>query len=346
MAYAAGYTPWDPAFRQAEYYFDTQYTVDGPDALKLMLFITDGNPATTQQWAQPLASLLNDTFTTTIETSGTTAGTYCPQPAFTLPHAVDLQAFGIGSNLNLQLLSQTDSDGVATQVTDFADLSAALSGAGLFPATLIALDVTLGADGVDLGTIANETNPAVVADTLEVDLALADVAGIETRLGDRNEFAVTASFDLDGDTGTTFDQITLSSFELIGLADDSVTRTGTSGNDLQMGSAGDDSIDGDGGHDLILTRAGADTVIGSTGDDRLSGTADGDSFVFRAGDGQDTILDYDATEDEIVFDGLVFGDLTVADIGTGDVTITYTGGVLTVESASATDFIEPECVFV
>ncbi|MGR3579850.1 MAG: VCBS domain-containing protein [Sagittula sp.] len=294
MTYTAGFTPWDAAFQQTEYYFDSQYVVDGPDALNLMLFITDGNPGPTQQWAQPLANLLNDSFTTTISSSGTPAGTYTPQPQFSLPYAVDVQSFGIGSNLNLALLSQTDSDGQATPVTSFGALSAALTGAGLFPATLIALDVTLEADGTDLGTIADETNPAVVAGTLEIDLALADLAGIEDLLGAQNEFAVTAIFDLDGDTGTTFDQVTLNSYELIGLGDTAVTETGTSGNDLLMGSLAGDSIDGEAGDDLILTGAGSDTVIGGTGDDRLGGGADGDSFVFRAGDGLDRILDYDA----------------------------------------------------
>ncbi len=346
MTYTAGFTPWDAAFQQTEFYFDTQYVLDGPDALNLMLFITDGNPGPTQQWAQPLANLLNDSFTTTISSSGTPAGTYTPQSQFFLPYAVDVQSFGIGSNLNLALLSQTDSDGQATPVTSFGALSAALTGAGLFPATLIALDVTLEADGTDLGTIADETNPAVVAGTLEIDLALADLAGIEDMLGAQNEFAVTAIFDLDGDTGTTFDQVTLNSYELIGLGETAVTETGTSGNDLLMGSLAGDSIDGGAGDDLILTGGGSDTVIGGTGDDRLVGGADGDSFVFRAGDGLDRILDYDATEDEIVFDGLAFGDLTIADTGTGDVSITYTGGVLTVENASAADFLEPEFVFI
>lgn len=346
MTYTAGFTPWDAAFQQTEYYFDSQYVVDGPDALNLMLFITDGNPGPTQQWAQPLANLLNDTFTTTISSSGTPAGTYTPQAQFNRPYAVDVQSFGIGSNLNLALLSQTDSDGQATPVTSFGALSAALSGSGLFPATLIALDVTLEADGTDLGTIADETNPAVVAGTLEIDLALADLAGIEDLLGAQNEFAVTAIFDLDGDTGTTFDQVTLNSYELIGLGDTAVTETGTSGNDLLMGSLAGDSVDGGEGDDLILTGGGSDTVIGGTGDDRLGGGADGDSFVFRAGDGLDRILDYDATEDEIVFDGLAFGDLTIADTGTGDVSITYSGGVLTVENASAADFLEQEFVFI
>ncbi|WP_370312066.1 VCBS domain-containing protein [Sagittula sp.] len=346
MTYTAGFTPWDAAFQQTEFYFDTQYVLDGPDALNLMLFITDGNPGPTQQWAQPLANLLNDSFTTTISSSGTPAGTYTPQSQFFLPYAVDVQSFGIGSNLNLALLSQTDSDGQATPVTSFGALSAALTGAGLFPATLIALDVTLEADGTDLGTIADETNPAVVAGTLEIDLALADLAGIEDLLGAQNEFAVTAIFDLDGDTGTTFDQVTLNSYELIGLGDTAVTETGTSGNDLLMGSLAGDSVDGEAGDDLILTGGGSDTVIGGTGDDRLGGGADGDSFVFRAGDGLDRILDYDAMEDEIVFDGLTFGDLIIADTGTGDVSITYSGGVLTVENASVADFLEPEFVFI
>ncbi|WP_299939030.1 Ig-like domain-containing protein [uncultured Pelagimonas sp.] len=346
MTFTQGSTPWDATFAQAEYYFDQQFLLDGPDAVNLMMFITDGNPyPSSQNWGLPLANLLNEPVTLQSGFGGTPAGTYTPAPAAVDPYSVEVQAFGVGSSLNLALLSETDSDGVATPVTDFGALSGALSGSGLFPAELVSFDVSLVADGVDLGIIADETNPAVSIGTLSVDLAMADISGIEGLLGDQNEVSVEAVFDLDGDLGTTTDQVTLGSLEALSIGDSAVMTSGSDGNDLLMGSNVADAFGGGLGEDLLLAGGGADTITGAAGDDRLGGGADADTFVFAAGDGADVILDYNHVEDEIEFTGgLTFADLTVAQDGT-DVTVSYTGGVLTIDNATAANFLEPEFLF-
>lgn len=326
MSFTAGTTPWALAFAQAEDWFASEAD---PNAFNLMYFLTDGNPyPSSQNWQTPLQSL---------QATG-----------------ADIQAFGVGSSLNQALLDTVDSDGQATPVTNFAALTAALQDSALFPAELVSLDVTLDADGTSLGVIADETNPAVSASSLSVDLALADISGIEQMLGAQNEFGVSAVFDLDGNLATTADQVTLNSVEAIGLGGDAVTVAGTAGNDLLLASTGDDVMTGGDGDDLLIAGNGADTVFGDNGDDRirggegndaLAGGLGSDTFLFTSGDGADSIQDYDAAADAITFDGgLTFGDLTIAQAGT-DVTISYGLDMITVVNALAADFVQAEFNF-
>jgi Ca2+-binding RTX toxin-like protein len=346
MAYPAGTTPWNAAFQQAEAYFDAEFIEDGENALNLMLFITDGNPYPTQQdWQQSLANLINENFIQSGASGLPGAGVYQPLASDTDTYSVDIQSFGVGTNLNMTALGDTDSDGSATPVNSFQDLSAALSGSALFPAELVSLEVTLAVDGAAAVSIADETTPGLQVGSVSIDLALADIAGIEGLLGDVNEVAVQAVFDLDGDLGTTTDQVTLNSLEQIAFGADALIFVGTDGNDLALGSDGSDHMQAGLGNDVLLAGLGSDTVIGGAGDDRLGGGADADDFVFAAGDGLDTILDYNAAEDQITFTGgLAFGDLTIQQAG-ADVTISHGSDLITVLSASATDFIADEFVF-
>ncbi|MEE8505874.1 MAG: calcium-binding protein [Kiloniellales bacterium] len=61
--------------------------------------------------------------------------------------------------------------------------------------------------------------------------------------------------------------------------------TGGDGTDLLVGAGGDDVLDGAGGQDLLM---------GGAGNDILTGGAGNDLFVFKTGDGQDTITDFAA----------------------------------------------------
>jgi len=83
---------------------------------------------------------------------------------------------------------------------------------------------------------------------------------------------------------------------------------GEDGNDGVYGGGGDDFVDGGVGDDILFGDGGNDTLIGGVGNDRISGgigndTIDGgagndtlngeagdDTFVWRTGDGQDTII--------------------------------------------------------
>jgi Ca2+-binding RTX toxin-like protein len=96
------------------------------------------------------------------------------------------------------------------------------------------------------------------------------------------------------------------------------------GDDTLRGRVGDDLLFGDAEAMGGEARGGRDRLIGGRGDDLLYGDADPresnfadvvrgvDTFVFRPGDGQDTIGDFEPGKDRIVFQG--FGDLGAADI--------------------------------
>ncbi len=84
------------------------------------------------------------------------------------------------------------------------------------------------------------------------------------------------------------------------------------GNDLLYGEAGDDELHGDAGHDRLFGGDGQDILYGESGNDRLTGGAGNDwlggaqgddSYFFNAGDGLDTINNYDPAG----FDRILFG---------------------------------------
>jgi Ca2+-binding RTX toxin-like protein len=70
---------------------------------------------------------------------------------------------------------------------------------------------------------------------------------------------------------------------------------GTPGDNVLAGGRGDDFLDGDKGADVIIGGSGSDILVGSGGADR---------FVFTADDGRDTINDFKAGEDKLVFDDM------------------------------------------
>lgn len=81
---------------------------------------------------------------------------------------------------------------------------------------------------------------------------------------------------------------------------------GKTGNDTLLGEAGDDQIWGDDGDDLINGGLGNDTLVG----DNNSAGAGSDTFVLAAGEGTDTILDFEVGTDLIgLAGGLSFGSL-------------------------------------
>src|ERR1051325_11116499 len=68
---------------------------------------------------------------------------------------------------------------------------------------------------------------------------------------------------------------------------------GTNKGDRLVGTIGADVIDG---------KRGDDWIEGAGGDDFILGASGHDTFVLRAGDGHDTIADYEPGVDRILFD--------------------------------------------
>ncbi len=66
---------------------------------------------------------------------------------------------------------------------------------------------------------------------------------------------------------------------------------GTNESDFIEAGSSADVIDGWGGHDYIETNGGNDTITGNTGNDALWGGGGEDRYIYRLGDGNDTIHD-------------------------------------------------------
>jgi hypothetical protein len=96
------------------------------------------------------------------------------------------------------------------------------------------------------------------------------------------------------------------------------TLHGGSGNDTLFGATGNDSLKGDDGDDRLDGGAGADTMEGGYGNDTLIGGLNGDTFVFIAGFGTDTVLDFTPAaigSDRIVFEAALWdGTKTAAQV--------------------------------
>ncbi|NEU83078.1 DUF4347 domain-containing protein [Nostoc sp. UIC 10630] len=80
---------------------------------------------------------------------------------------------------------------------------------------------------------------------------------------------------------------------------------GGEGNDTLLGSLGNDSLLGGAGNDSLLGGAGNDILIGGSGSDNLTGGSGYDQFIYQTlSDSDDTITDFDPSQDKLVFTDL------------------------------------------
>ncbi|GAW34784.1 bifunctional hemolysin/adenylate cyclase precursor [Roseovarius sp. A-2] len=131
---------------------------------------------------------------------------------------------------------------------------------------------------------------------------------------------------------------------------------GGGGDDLLIGGAGDDHLLGGRRFDLLLGGAGADTLDGGLGNDTLIGGGGADSFVFRAGSGEDRVMDFQDGVDAIQIEAALLGggspdaeDLRdIARLGNDGFLILDFGGrdTLTFAGVTFTDAILDEVSFI
>ncbi|MBE9076005.1 esterase-like activity of phytase family protein [Romeria aff. gracilis LEGE 07310] len=127
-------------------------------------------------------------------------------------------------------------------------------------------------------------------------------------LGDDQIFGEAGDDILRGDLNDRSPQGSSGGNDIIRGGDGNDRIGGKGGNDMLFGDAGDDLIWGDDGDDLLRGGLGNDTL---TGDD-FSGGQGSDTFVLAAGEGTDTIVDFEIGIDLIgLADGLSFGQLTL-----------------------------------
>src|SRR5215207_4837699 len=78
------------------------------------------------------------------------------------------------------------------------------------------------------------------------------------------------------------------------------TLVGGAGPDTIQGFAGDDRLSGLEGNDIIRGGTGSDVITGGPGADTLTGASGRDVFVFRPGDGNDTVTDFVLGADSVL----------------------------------------------
>ena len=82
---------------------------------------------------------------------------------------------------------------------------------------------------------------------------------------------------------------------------------GSAGADRLVGNGSNNVLSGGAGNDTIFGGSGNDVLTGGTGNDLLTGGTGADRFVFRAGDGNDTINDFSVAEgDRLDFGGRAY----------------------------------------
>lgn len=113
--------------------------------------------------------------------------------------------------------------------------------------------------------------------------------------GDGNDY-------IDGGAGDDFLSTGLGQDTLIG-GDGNDTLMNSAGDDSLVGGAGDDSIVASGGNDTLEGGDGNDTLVGGIDQDLLTGGLGNDLFVYAAGDGSDTITDFNAGNGGTLSDG-------------------------------------------
>ncbi len=110
------------------------------------------------------------------------------------------------------------------------------------------------------------------------------------------------SFEFADGSSMTQAEILTAAQAVYGTAD-ADTIYGTSLTDRIYGFAGDDTINAGSGNDVL---------VGRTGNDMLSGNAGNDTYLFGAGDGADTIYNYDTNAASV--DTAQFEDVSIEDL--------------------------------
>lgn len=131
-------------------------------------------------------------------------------------------------------------------------------------------------------------------------------------------------------TGTGKDLISVgggaSNFVNAGSGNDTIYVYGK--NNTVEGGAGNDKIISGSGADWLYGGNGNDTLWGNGGNDSLYGGAGKDTFIYKPGDGTDTIFDYQSGDTLQILnsDGTTGGTFTKSTYKNDDLTLTISGG--------------------
>ncbi len=86
---------------------------------------------------------------------------------------------------------------------------------------------------------------------------------------------------------------------------------GDSGDDRLIGGSGSDWLEGGSGKDILTAESGNDILAGDSDNDVLHGGNGNDTYIFRRGDGQDTIYDHSGTDTISFGEGISIADVNI-----------------------------------
>ncbi|MDC1282300.1 hypothetical protein N8Z18_00865, partial [bacterium] len=195
----------------------------------------------------------------------------------------------------------------ALTITDGYDLSDANS-----QETVIDLDDTAALTSIDASAALGGVNLDIDDLGASATINLVQADDVADDAADALTIAITGGTTADNLTindGGAASSVTITSGDFDGLTinmgggNDTVTLTGAVGDGTTVnGDAGNDILIGHNDDDVINGGAGNDYIRGGTGTDTLSGGAGDDNFVFHsASSNSDTIDDWTAADDVIVF---------------------------------------------
>ena len=102
---------------------------------------------------------------------------------------------------------------------------------------------------------------------------------------------------------------------------------GGSVNDSLVGGKGNDKLYGQAGNDKLLGGKGNDSLWGGAGNDSLWGGDGNDTFIYKAGEGKDTIFDYTSGDMlKILKSNGKTGSFSKSKYSNGTLSLTISGG--------------------
>ncbi|MEH2922330.1 Ig-like domain-containing protein [Samsonia erythrinae] len=236
-----------------------------------------------------------------------------------------VEAIGIGSDLNGELLKHYDTDGIVQDHIDPEKLNEAILGSS---------EPMNGGNDELYGGLGNDI---LFGDSVSFpDIDGNGIAALQNYIGKQlgMQTGVPTAKEMHSYMTTHSAEFDLSSEK-----EGNDILNGGAGNDLLFGQGGNDILIGGEGNDLLYGGTGDDILIGGAGGDTLVGGAGADIFRWQSGDiGNDVIKDFNAKEGDRIDLSDLIGELEEGTDISRYIRITENHGSPTIEVSTAGDF--------